>query len=140
MRIRKVGVVGAGTMGGGIAALAASAGVPAVPPHARGEGKARSARARRGLERQVKPKPAAFMDADRARLVRTGNTEDDLQLLADCDWIVEAIIEQPAPKQQLFARLEQIAKPTAIVASNTSGIPMRVLTEGRSEGFKRRFL
>ncbi|HKG92311.1 MAG TPA: 3-hydroxyacyl-CoA dehydrogenase/enoyl-CoA hydratase family protein [Gemmatimonadaceae bacterium] len=141
MRIRKVGVVGAGTMGGGIAALAASAGVPVVlldVPAA--EGKDRSAPARQGLDRQLKAKPAAFMDNDRARLVRVGNTEDDLALLADCDWIVEAIIEQPAPKQALFARLEQVAKPTAIVASNTSGIPMRVLTEGRSARFRRNFL
>jgi 3-hydroxyacyl-CoA dehydrogenase len=80
------------------------------------------------------------MDPARAALVRTGNTEDDLELLADCDWIVEAIVEQPAPKQALFARLETVAKPTAIVASNTSGIPMRVLVEGRSEQFRRRFL
>jgi 3-hydroxyacyl-CoA dehydrogenase len=139
MQIRKIGVVGAGTMGGGIAALAASAGVPVVLLDVPGEGD-RNAVARQGLERQVKAKPAAFMDPDRARLVRTGNTEDDLGLLADCDWIVEAIIEQPGPKQALFTRLEQVVKPSAIVASNTSGIPMRVLTEGRSAHFKRHFL
>lgn len=139
MRIRKLGVVGAGTMGGGIAALAASAGVPVVLLDVPGEGD-RGGLARQGLDRQVKAKPAAFMDPARARLVQTGNTEDDLHLLADCDWIVEAIIEQPAPKQALFARLEEIAKPTAIVASNTSGIPMQVLTEGRSERFRRNFL
>lgn len=141
MRIRKVGVVGAGTMGGGIAALAASAGVPVVLLDVpAGEGKDRSAPARQGLDRQLKAKPAAFMDNDRARLIRVGNTEDDIALLGDCDWVVEAIIEKPEPKQALFARLEQVAKPTAIVASNTSGIPMRVLTEGRSERFKRNFL
>ena len=139
MRIRKVGVVGAGTMGGGIAALAASAGVPVVLLDVPGEGD-RGAPARQGLERQAKAKPAAFMDTARAALVTTGNTEDHLELLADCDWIVEAIIEQPAPKQALFERLERIIKPTAIVASNTSGIPMQVLTQGRSEGFRKRFL
>ena len=139
MRVRKLGVVGAGTMGGGIAALAASAGVPVVLLDVPGQEK-RNDPAEQGLQRQVKAKPAAFMDVERAALVRTGNTEDDLHLLADCDWIVEAIIEQPAPKQALFARLEEIAKPTAIVASNTSGIPMHVLTEGRSDRFKRNFL
>ncbi|CAA9336085.1 MAG: 3-hydroxyacyl-CoA dehydrogenase [fadN-fadA-fadE operon] / Enoyl-CoA hydratase [fadN-fadA-fadE operon], partial [uncultured Gemmatimonadaceae bacterium] len=66
--------------------------------------------------------------------------DDDLQLLADCDYIVEAIVEQPGPKQQLFARIEAIMKPTAVVASNTSGIPMRILTEGRSARFKQNFL
>jgi 3-hydroxyacyl-CoA dehydrogenase len=80
------------------------------------------------------------MDAARAASIRTGNTEDDLQLLADCDLVVEVIIEQPRPKQQLFARLEEILKPTAIVSSNTSGIPMKVLTEGRSERFRTQFL
>ncbi len=139
MRIRKVGVVGAGTMGGGIAALAASAGVPVVLLDVPGAPD-RNAPARQGLERQLKAKPAAFMDPDRARLVRTGNTEDDLELLADCDWIVEAIIELPGPKQQLFSRLESIVKPTAIIASNTSGIPMKVLTEGRTPRFRSHFL
>ena len=139
MRIRKIGIVGAGTMGGGIAALAASAGVPVVLLDVPGE-KDRSAPAKQGLDRQLKAKPAAFMDPERARLVRTGNTEDDLRLLGDCDWIIEAIIEQPGPKQALFARLEEVASPTAVVASNTSGIPMRVLTEGRSARFRRNFL
>jgi 3-hydroxyacyl-CoA dehydrogenase len=124
MQFTKLGVVGAGTMGGGIAALAASAGIPVVLLDVPGM-------AQQGLERQVKAKPAAFMDPDRARLIRTGNTEDDLALLADCDWIVEAIVEQPDPKRALFARLAEILPPSAIVTTNTSGIPMRVLTEGR---------
>ena len=139
MRIRKVGVVGAGTMGGGIAALVASAGVPVVMLDVPGDGD-RNAPARQGLERQTKAKPAAFMDPERARLVRTGNTDDDFALLAECDWIVEAIVEQPAPKQALFAELEQLLAPSTIVSSNTSGIPICVLTEGRTAHFKRRFL
>ena len=139
MRIRKVGVVGAGTMGGGIAALAASAGVPVVLLDVPGD-KDRSGPAKQGLDRQVKAKPAAFMEPSRARLVRVGNTEDDLELLADCDWIIEAIIEQPKPKQELFARLEAIVKPTTIVSSNTSGIPMEVLLEGRDARFRRHFV
>ena len=139
MRIAKIGVVGAGAMGSGIAALAASAGIPVVlldVPGTDDRGKV----AREGLARAVKSKPAAFMDAARAALVTTGNTEDDLGLLSDCDFIVEAIIELPAPKQALFEKLERIAKPTAIIASNTSGIPMGVLTEGRSAGFRQRFV
>jgi 3-hydroxyacyl-CoA dehydrogenase len=139
MQIRKVGVIGAGTMGGGIAALAASAGVPVVLLDVPGAAD-RNAPARQGLERQTKAKPAAFMDWGRERLVEIGNTDDDLELLADCDWIVEAIVEQPAPKQALFARLEPLVRPSTIVASNTSGIPMRVLTDGRSPRFRRNFL
>ena len=142
MRIRKVGVVGAGVMGHGIAAHCASAGIPVVlldiPGSPDPKSPDRSGPARNGLLKALKSKPAAFMDIDRAALVTAGNTDDDLSLLAGCDWIVEVIIEQPKPKQDLFAKLETIA-PDAIVTSNTSGIPMSVLLEGRSEGFRRRF-
>ncbi|MFL5618966.1 MAG: 3-hydroxyacyl-CoA dehydrogenase family protein, partial [Gemmatimonadaceae bacterium] len=140
MRIAKLGVVGAGTMGSGIAALAASAGIPVVLLDLPGPNGDRNAPARTGLERARKARPAAFMDAARAGLISLGNLDDSLGLLADCDLILEAIIEQPAPKQALYERLEPLLSPTAIVASNTSGIPMRILTEGRSDRFKRHFL
>src|SRR5687768_7080356 len=140
MRIAKLGVVGAGTMGSGIAALAASAGIPVVLLDVPGPENDRDAPARLGLERARKARPAAFMDVARAGLISLGNLEDSLERLADCDLILEAIIEQPAPKQALYARLEPLLKAGAIVASNTSGIPMRILTEGRGEPFKRRFL
>ncbi len=141
MRIKRVGVIGAGAMGSGIAALAASAGVPVVLLDVPGgDGAPRSGPAAAGLDRARKAKPAAFMEPGRAALVTVGNTEDDLGLLADCDWIVEAIVELPAPKQALYARLEPLLKPTAVVTSNTSGIPMAVLTEGRTAAFRRRFL
>jgi 3-hydroxyacyl-CoA dehydrogenase len=142
MRVSKLGIVGAGSMGSGIAALAASAGVPVVlldVPGAAGD-ENRSAPAAEGVKRALKARPAAFMDADRASLIRTGNTGDDLPLLAGCDWIVEAIVEQPGPKRDLYARLEPLLEETAVVSSNTSGIPMAVLTEGRSERFRRHFL
>jgi 3-hydroxyacyl-CoA dehydrogenase len=140
MRIAKLGVVGAGTMGSGIAALAASAGVPVVLLDVAGPDGDRNAPAKAGLERARKARPAAFMDPARASLITLGNLDDSLELLRDCDLVLEAIIEQPAPKQALYARLESLLKPTAIVGSNTSGIPMQVLTEGRSARFKRHFL
>ncbi len=143
MRITKVGVIGAGAMGAGIAALAASTGLPVVlldiPGSDDPASPDRSKPARDGLERQRKIKPAAFMDPKAAALITTGNTADHLDLLRDCSWIVEAIIEKPAPKQELFAKLEQIA-PDAIVTSNTSGIPMSILLEGRTARFRERFL
>src|SRR5215203_4447180 len=140
MRIAKLGVVGAGTMGSGIAALAASAGIPVVLLDIPGPDGDRSAPARAGLERARKARPAAFMEIARAGLITLGNLDDSLKLLADCDLVLEAIIEQPAPKQALYTRLEPLLSPTAIVASNTSGIPMKILTEGRSDRFKRHFL
>ncbi|MBY0488355.1 MAG: 3-hydroxyacyl-CoA dehydrogenase/enoyl-CoA hydratase family protein [Gemmatimonadaceae bacterium] len=144
MRVTTVGVVGAGAMGSGIAALAASAGCRVVlldiPGDANPTSPNRSAPARNGLQKALKSKPASFMEAAAAARVRTGNTDDHLSLLADCDWICEAIIEQPEPKQQLFARIEGLMKPTAIVSSNTSGIPMALLLKDRGEKFRRRFL
>lgn len=143
MRITKVGVIGAGAMGAGIAALAASAGLPVVLLDIPGADDAkspdRSKPARDGLERARKAKPAAFLDASAVARITTGNTADHLGLLADCSWIVEAIIEKPKPKQELFAKLETIA-PDAIVTSNTSGIPMSILLEGRGKRFRERFL
>jgi 3-hydroxyacyl-CoA dehydrogenase len=142
MRITKIGIVGAGIMGAGIAALASSTGIPVVlldiPGSDDPKSPDRSGPARKGLERALKSRPAAFFDTDRASLISTGNTVDHLQLLAGCDWIVEAIIEKPAPKQELFAKIEQLA-PRAIVTTNTSGIPMQVLLAGRTDAFKRNF-
>lgn len=139
MRIARVGVVGAGAMGTGIAALAASAGFPVdlldVP-----DDPDRDGRARRAIERALRSRPPAFMDPDCAARITIGNTEDHLDRLAACDWIVEAIVEQPEPKRSLFARLEGLVKPDAIVSSNTSGIPIGSLAVGRSEAFRHRFL
>jgi 3-hydroxyacyl-CoA dehydrogenase len=140
MRIRRIGIVGAGTMGAGIGALAASAGVPVTLLDIPGPDGDANGPAKKGLQRALKARPAAFMDADRAALVRIGNTRDDLALLAECDLIIEAIIEQLEPKRELYARLEGVIGPHAIVASNTSGIPMRSLVDGRGAGFRRRFL
>ncbi len=144
MRVTTVGVVGAGAMGSGIAALAASAGCRVVlldiPGDSDPASPNRSAPARNGLQKAIKSKPASFMEAAAAARVRTGNTDDHLAWLAECDWICEAIIELPEPKQQLFARIEALMKPTAIVSSNTSGIPMATLLDGRGEKFRRRFL
>lgn len=139
-RLRSLGIVGAGAMGSGIAALAASAGIPVVLLDIPGPDGDRGGPAREGLKRALAVKPAAFMHPDRAALVRTGNTDDDLALLATVDWVIEAIIEQPGPKQALYARLESLLHPAAIVSSNTSGIPMATLLDGRSARFRARFL
>jgi 3-hydroxyacyl-CoA dehydrogenase len=140
MRITKLGVVGAGTMGSGIAALAASAGMSVVLLDVPGPANDKNAIVRQGLERATKARPAAFMDTDRALLIRIGNTANDLPMLEGCDLIIEAIIEQAGPKRDLYERLEPILHDDMIVATNTSGIPMRVLTEGRSKTFRSNFL
>ncbi|HVB65874.1 MAG TPA: 3-hydroxyacyl-CoA dehydrogenase/enoyl-CoA hydratase family protein [Nitrolancea sp.] len=139
MRIRKVGVIGAGTMGAAIAALVASAGLPVVLLDIAGDAE-RNGPVKQGLDRALKARPAAFMDPDRVALIETGNIEDDLAKLKTCDWVIEAVVEQLAPKQSLFARLDGLLDPNVIITSNTSGIPIHSLVEGRSDAFRRNFL
>ncbi len=132
--IRKVGVVGAGVMGAGIAAQVANAGVPVVLLDIVPGGAARA------VERMLRADPAPFMGKAPARLVTTGDVGTDLALLADCDWICEAIIERPEAKRELYAKLEGMRKPGSVVSSNTSTIPLAALTEGLGEGFAADFM
>jgi 3-hydroxyacyl-CoA dehydrogenase len=141
--IHRVAVLGAGTMGAAIAAHAANAGLSVdlldiVPPGA--QGKERNSIVKAGFERMLKAKPPALMEPGLAENIRLGNFEDDFDRLREADWILEAIIEKLEPKQELMARIERIAKEKAIISTNTSGIPISKVVEGRSEALKRRFL
>ncbi|HSM51584.1 MAG TPA: 3-hydroxyacyl-CoA dehydrogenase family protein, partial [Thermoanaerobaculia bacterium] len=139
--IEKVGVLGAGVMGAGIAAHLANAGLPVVLLDIVPEGAAdRSAIATGAIEKMKKAKPAPFMSAVRAKLVTPGNLEDHLELLADCDWIVEAVIERLDVKQAVYRKVDAVRKPGSIVSSNTSTIPISRLVEGLPDAFARDFL
>jgi len=138
-RIRSVGVIGAGVMGRGIAALVASAGVPVLLLDIPGGPEDRNGPARRGVKLGLGSSPPAFLLPDRARLVQVGNTEDDLFRLATCDWVIEVIPERPDLKQALFESLEEVVGPHTLITTNTSGIPMAHLTAGRGTEFRRRF-
>lgn len=140
--IRRVAVLGAGVMGSGIAAHCANAGIPVllldiVPPDGKG---GRNAFAAGALEKLKKAKPAAFMHVRNAQLITIGNFDDDLGKVADCDIVIEAIIERLDLKQQLFAKLEKLVAPHAIVASNTSGLRIADMLQGRSEQFRKNFI
>ncbi|WP_034384870.1 3-hydroxyacyl-CoA dehydrogenase/enoyl-CoA hydratase family protein [Deinococcus sp. YIM 77859] len=140
-RIQRAAVIGAGVMGAAIAAQLANAGIPVllldiVLP----DQPDRNFLAKQGIQRALKARPAAFMDESRAALITPGNLEDDLKKLKDADWILEAIIEKLDAKRDLWAKVEGVAKKTAIISSNSSGIPMHLQIEGRSEEFQRRFV
>lgn len=139
--IRKVCVIGAGVMGAGIAAQVANAGIPVllldIPAR---EGDDRDAVAKGAVARMLKTDPAPFMSAGAAKLVETGNIDDHLDRVAECDWIVEAIVERLDIKQSLYAKLEALKRPGTAVSSNTSTIPLGNLVEGRSDQFKADFL
>ncbi|HVJ56047.1 MAG TPA: 3-hydroxyacyl-CoA dehydrogenase NAD-binding domain-containing protein [Aliidongia sp.] len=141
MAIAKAAVLGAGVMGSGIAAHIANAGIPVVLLDIVPQGAAnRNAVAEGAVEKLLKTEPAAFMSARNARLVTTGNLEDHLGLLADCDLIIEAVLEDPAVKKSLYAKVEAVRKDGSIVSSNTSTIPLAILTDGLPERFARDFL
>lgn len=139
--IKRAAVIGAGVMGSGIAAHFANAGIPVVLLDIVAKNSDdRSAIAKGAVERMLKTEPAAFMHRRNARLVTAGNLEDDIGLLAEADWIVEAIIEDKALKAGLYTRIDAVRKPGSVVSSNTSTIPLRMLTEGQSDAFRRDFL
>ncbi len=141
MEIRTAAVIGAGTMGSGIAAHIANAGVPVLLLDIVPEGAAdRSALARGAVARLLKADPAPFMSRAAARLVEPGNLEDDLARLAEADWIVEAVVEDPRVKRDLYARIAAAKRPGAIVSSNTSTIPLKALVKDLSPEFRAGFL
>ena len=138
--IERVAVVGSGVMGGGIAAHLANAGARVLLLDvAAKEGPDRSAVARAAVERLAKSNPPAFMHRRAAGRIDPGNLDDDLPRAGEADWIVEAVVERLDVKRGLYARLDAVRKPGAIVSSNTSTIPLARLTEGASPALQRDF-
>src|SRR5713226_430855 len=142
-RIEKAVVLGAGTMGSRIAAHLANAGVPCVlldmvPPDlpAGAPTEARNRIVRAGLDAARKSRPAAFFAPSLADRIRIGNFDDDLALCAGADWIIEAVAENLEIKRKLLTRLLPHRKPGAIVTTNTSGLPVRLIAEGMPEDFQ----
>ncbi len=150
-RIEKVAVLGAGTMGARIAAHLANAGIPCylldiAPSELNADEKSkgfalespvvRNRIVLAGLEAAKKSRPAAFFTPQTARLIIPGNFEDNLAWCGDVDWIVEAVAEKLEIKRALFERVEKFRKPGTIVTSNTSGLPIHTIAEGRSEDFQ----
>ncbi|MCY3829170.1 MAG: 3-hydroxyacyl-CoA dehydrogenase NAD-binding domain-containing protein, partial [Rhodospirillaceae bacterium] len=136
MNIEKVAVIGSGVMGSGIAAQVANAGVPVVLMDIVPEGAAnRNALAEGAIARLLKQDPAPFMHPRNARLIEPANLADDLGKLADCDWIIEAVLEDLATKHTVYNKIDVSMKPGAAVTSNTSTIPLARLLDGMSEGF-----
>ena len=140
MGIDKAAVIGAGVMGSGIAAQIANAGVPVLLLDIPVAGEDRSALAKGAIQRMLTADPAPFMHKGAAKLITPGNTEDDLERLAEADWIVEAVVEDLEVKRDLYARIEAVRKDGSIVSSNTSTLPLALLVDGQPERFARDFL
>ncbi len=153
-QINKVAVLGSGVMGSRIACHFANAGIPAllldiVPRELTPEEQkkeydlehpvVRNRIVNKALESTVKSKPAPVFTKEVLSLIQTGNLEDDLKKISDCDWVIEAVTENLGIKKQLYERVEQFRKEGTLITSNTSGIPVNLLIEGRSEDFKKNF-
>ncbi|MBX3245059.1 MAG: 3-hydroxyacyl-CoA dehydrogenase/enoyl-CoA hydratase family protein [Acidobacteria bacterium] len=155
MNIRKAAVLGAGTMGAGIAAHLANAGIQVLlldiaprelTPEEEAKGLTLEAKPVRNrvvtslFEAAKKLKPAPFMLGDNAKLIRLGNFSDDMDKLSECDLVIEAVVENLEIKHKVYAEVETYRKPGAVIASNTSGIPIRSIAEPFSEDFKKHFV
>lgn len=144
--IHKAVVIGSGTMGAAIAAHLANAGIPVtlldiVAKDAPADDReSRNKIVNEGWDRCLKAKPANLMSAELKTLVKLGNLEDDFGVVAEADWVCEAIVENLKIKQDLMARIDEVRKPNGIVTTNTSGIPVTAIAERRSDGFKQHFL
>jgi len=139
-RIKNVAVLGSGVMGSQIACLLASAGYQVLLMDLPSEGEDKSKIARENLDKTLKMKPSPILKKEYAERIEVGNFEDDIPRLKDYDWIIEAIIEDPKIKQDLFAKVSQYIRPDAILSSNTSSIPIKILAEGLPENAKKQFL
>lgn len=155
LQIRKAAVLGAGTMGAGIAAHLANAGIQTLlldiapqdlTPDEEKKGLTLESKAVRNrivnslFEAAKKLKPAPFMLGENAALITTGNFEDDLQKIKDCDFVVEAVVENLDIKHKIFAEVEKHRKADSVIASNTSGIPINKIAEPFTDDFKANFL
>jgi 3-hydroxyacyl-CoA dehydrogenase len=144
--IRKVAVLGSGVMGSRIACHFAGVGldvllldiVPAGVTTADGKA-ARNRIVNEALQSSVKSNPAPLYEKEMINRIRTGNFDDNLNEIATCDWIIEVVVERLDIKQQLFEKVEKYRKPGTIISSNTSGIPISMMTTGRSDDFRKHF-
>lgn len=146
-QIRKAAVIGSGTMGGGIAALLAGVGIQttlldiaAKDTQAGDPAAKRNAVVNDGVKRlQTLRPPQVYLPSD-LDLLRVGNIDDNLDWVADADWVIEVVVERLDVKRSLMAKLAEVISPTTIVTTNTSGIPIRAVAEGMPDDMRRRFL
>lgn len=154
-QIRKAAVLGSGVMGSGIAAHLANIGIPTllldiVPRELSEDEKkkgltindkqVRNRFSQLAITKLLKQKPAPLTSKKHLALIEAGNFEDDLQRLSEVDWVIEVVVENLAVKQDVFTKVDQFRKPGSIISSNTSGISIEAMAEGRSEDFQKNFL
>jgi len=137
--IKKVAVLGSGVMGSRIACHFAGAGIPVLLLDIAAEGNNKNKIVNDALTGALKSNPSPVYTKDVAKRITTGNFEDNMKDIGGCDWVIEVVVERLDIKQQVFEKVEQFRKPGTLITSNTSGIPIHLMTEGRSEDFNKHF-
>ena len=144
--IKKVAVLGSGVMGSRIACHFAGIGLQVllldiVPEEAKTSDNklARNKIVNDALKAAIKSNPAPLYYPDAAKRITTGNFDDHLKDINSCDWVIEVVVERLEIKQSLYESVEQYRKPGTLITSNTSGIPIHLLSKGRSDDFKKHF-
>lgn len=137
--IKKVAVLGSGVMGSRIACHFAGVGIPVLLLDIAAEGANKNKIVNDALTAAVKSNPSPVYTKDVVKRITTGNFSDNMKDIAGCDWIIEVVVERLDIKKQIFDQVEQSRKPGTLVTSNTSGIPIHMMAEGRSEDFKKHF-
>ncbi|CAM3938987.1 3-hydroxyacyl-CoA dehydrogenase/enoyl-CoA hydratase family protein [Alkalicoccus chagannorensis] len=153
-QVKKAAVLGSGIMGSGIAAHLANIGIPVilldmVPKEASQSGgsvatmeekKVRNQLAVEAIKKLKKHKPAPLARPENADLIEPGNFEDDMHRLSEVDWVIEVVVENLEVKQKVFAQVDEHRREGSLISSNTSGISVEAMAEGRSEDFQKHFL
>lgn len=139
MAIKKAAVIGAGTMGAGIAGQVANAGIEVLLLDLPSDGDDVNALAQRGKDRITHPGNPGVLSPAAGDLITVGNIRDDFDKLAECDWIAEAILERLDLKKDLYKKLDEVCHDKAIISSNTSTIPIKLLVEDMPLAFRKRF-
>ncbi len=139
MDIKKVVIIGSGTMGSGIAAQVANAGIPVSLLDLPSDEGSRNQIAENAKERILKSRPPLLVEKSKLDLISIGNIEDDFNLVGEADWVVEAVVERINIKKGIYKKIENIRKQDSIISSNTSTIPLKVLSADMSDEMKKNF-
>ena len=139
MDIKKVVVIGSGTMGSGIAAQVANAGIPVVLLDLPSSEGTRNKIVENAKERIANSRPPLLVEKSKIDLIHVGNIEDNFNLVGEADWVVEAVVERIDIKHSIYKKIEDVRKPESVISSNTSTIPLKVLSENMSDEMKQNF-
>ena len=139
MDIRKVVIIGSGTMGSGIAAQVANAGISVILLDLPSKEGSRNQITENAKERILRSRPPLLVEKNKIDLISPGNIEDNFNEVSDADWVVEAVVERIDIKHNIYSKIQEARKSSSIISSNTSTIPLKILSANMDEEMKKNF-